>query len=147
MWEGPLLRTQAVEQGVADARQVQVASAGQLFEFIEQLPRVIEGKQAGLTRAQVFLQALGEIHGDGPVRACFAGWGNGPANVGNPPLGVGHRAFLFPPTGGWQQQVGEGRGFGGAKGFLQHYERARLQGRAHVLLVGQGLRRVGAGDP
>ena len=98
----PLLRAELVEQGVADAGHIQVTALSQWLEFIKQLRRVLKGEQARQPRPQTALQALCEIHGDRPIRACFTRWVDGAAHVGNTPLGVGHRAVFFTPTGGGQ---------------------------------------------
>jgi hypothetical protein len=46
-----LLRADPIDQAMADAGQVQVSPASQLFEFIEELRRGFKGKQAGLSGA------------------------------------------------------------------------------------------------
>ncbi|MNX52665.1 hypothetical protein D3C86_833500 [compost metagenome] len=145
--EGPLLRAETIDQCMADTGQIQVATLSQLFVFVKDLSGIIKFKQAGLAGTQVFFQALCEIYGDCPVRPRLTRCDDCLAYVGNAPLGVGHATFLFPPTGGGQQKVGELRGFSGAEGFLQHHERAGLQGCAHGCLVRHGLRGVGTGDP
>ncbi len=96
----------AVDQVVADPGQIQIPAPRQLFVFVEDLRRGVKGKQAGCLRAQMFFQALCEIHCDRPVRTRFTRCDDRAADVGNAPFGVGHRAVLFAPTGGGQQQVG-----------------------------------------
>ena len=132
---------------MADTRQVQITARGQVLVFVEHLGFSFKCKQAAVLGTQMFFQALCEIHRNCPVRTGFPRCRNGFAYMGNTPLRVCHCAVLFSPTGGGQQQVGEGRGFGGVKRLLQHHKRAGLQRRPHGSLVRHGLRGVGAGDP
>ena len=81
-----MLRAQLVDQRVADSGQIEITALGQVFELVEKLRWMIERKQAGLFRTQLFLQALCEINGNLPVRTRFTRCGNGLADVGNPPL-------------------------------------------------------------
>ncbi|MNS49081.1 hypothetical protein D3C72_816750 [compost metagenome] len=98
--EGPLLRSDLVDQRVADPGHIQIPSTRQPFEFIEQLRRLVKRKQARLSGTQTFLQTLCEIYRDLPVRPRLTRWEDGFTHVGNASLGIGHRAFFLAPTGG-----------------------------------------------
>ncbi|MCY1542962.1 hypothetical protein D9M68_787430 [compost metagenome] len=51
----PLLGTLVVQNRVAEPREVEVAISGQVFVFLEQRLRTVEGKQAGQAGAEQFL--------------------------------------------------------------------------------------------
>ena len=145
--ERPLLGTLVIQNRVAEPRQVEVALGGQVFVLFEQRLWVVEVEQAGQAGAQQLFQTTGEITGDRPIRPRLCGCWHGAAHMADATLGVGHRTFLLAPAGGGQQQVGVVAGLGGEEGFLHHHERAGGQRFMHLVLVGQRLRRVGAGDP
>jgi len=79
--QGPLLRALGIQQGIADAAEVEVTLFGQVFVFLKHLLRASEGKQAGLTGAQPGFQALGKVAGDGPVGARLGGRRHGAAHM------------------------------------------------------------------
>ncbi len=143
----PLLRAETLELGPRQAAVVQIAPGGQLAILVVELLGTFEGEQARLTRAQVPLQAAGEIAGDGPVRARLAGCADGCTHWADAALGIGHGACLLAPARRRQQQIGIATGFGGGEGFLHHDERARGQRLMDGVLVRQRLRGVGTDDP
>src|SRR5690606_40583381 len=78
--KGPLLRPEAVEQGVAEPRIIEVATGGEGSELVEQRRSRVEGEQTRLPRTQPLLQTAGHLADDGPVRARLAGWRHGAAH-------------------------------------------------------------------
>src|SRR5690606_4032536 len=63
----PLLRALAVEQGIAQPADIQVAAQGQSAVLVEQFFGLLEGEQAGLSGAQQVFQATGNVAGNRPV--------------------------------------------------------------------------------
>ena len=145
--EGPLLRAQLVDQGVAETAVVEVAASGQALVFVKQRSRVSKGKLAGLARAQLLLQSARKVAHNIPVGTGAAGRRNRRAHVADAPFGIGDTAFLFAPAGGGQQQVGVAAGLGSAEGFLHDDKGAQAKRLVDQLLVRHGLGRVGTGDP
>ena len=106
------------------------------------------GKQlVGTGMIELAAKATGKIDDDLPVVARLAGWGNRRLDAGDAAFGIGHRAVLFAPTAGRQQEIGVVRGVGVGVGLLEHDILGRPQRFAYCCLIGQRLRRIGAGDP
>ncbi len=142
-----MLRTEGVDQCVAQAAVVQITGGGERLVLLEQRFGTLEREQARRAGTQVTFQPSSKIASDRPVRAGFAGRRHGATYMADAALGVGHRAFLLAPARGRQQKVGVAAGLGGEEGFLHHDEGAGGQGLMDFLLVRQRLRRVGTGDP
>ena len=96
---------------------------------------------------QLVAKTPGEVDNDLPVVARLARCANRWRDVRDAPLAVGDRAFFLAPRAGRQHDVGVIGGIGVAVGFLQNDQFGGLQGGAHFALIGQRLRRIGAGDP
>ena len=92
-------------------------------------------------------QAPREVDDDLPVMARFASRRYGRLDTRDAALGIGHRAVLFAPAGGRQQQVGVGGCIGIGKALLEHDEFGIGQSGTNRRLMRQGLCRIGAGDP
>ena len=71
----PLLRTEGVDQCVAQAAVVQIAGGGERLVLLEQRFGTLEREQARRAGTQVTFQPSGKIASDRPVRAGFAGAG------------------------------------------------------------------------
>ena len=146
--EGPLLRPGLLQQGVAEAADVHVATHGARRMLGEDGRAVgVVEQPRGLGPAQPRRQRPGQVADDAPVGAGLAGRRHGAVHAADAALRVGDAAVLLAPGGGRQQQVGVGGGLGAAVGVLQHHEVAARQRRVHRGQLGHRLGRVGAGDP
>ena len=150
----PLLRALGLQQGPAQAGDVEVTPTGAFAVFVPDgfgpgcgvVERVGEQGGGGAPWHKC-LQPLRKVHHRRPVVACCAGCGHGGAHTRDTAFAVGHSADFFAPGGGRQQQVGKRAGGGGGKSLLHHHKLGALQRPAHGAQVGHALRGVGAGNP
>ena len=106
----PLLRALGLQQGPAQAGDVEVAAAGAFAVFVPDrfgpgcgvVERVGEQGGGGALWHKC-LQPLGKVHHRRPVVACCAGCGHGGAHTRDTAFAVGHGADFFAPGGGRQQ--------------------------------------------
>ena len=146
--EWPLLRL--LEQGVAQAGDVQVTPSGAVAMLVPHALGAVEGEQRlaiQAARRQPLLDQARHIHSDAPVVARLARCGQRSAHAADAPFAVGDGAALLAPARRRQQQVCKGHGGGVGVGLLHDDELGALQRAAHGGLVGHRLRRVGAGYP
>ena len=144
----PLLRAGVIEQGIAEAGDIEVAAARAFAMLVEDgLGIAVREQGVGTGMIELATEATGEIDDDLPVVARLAGWRNRRLDTGDATLGIGHRAVLLAPAAGRQQEIGVVRGVGVGVGLLEHDILGRPQRFAYCCLIGQRLRRIGAGDP
>ena len=142
----PLLRA-GVEHGIAQAGDIEIAATGGFAVFVEHVFGTGIREQPFAIPPQRVAQPPRKLDHRLAIGSRFARRRNRRAHPRDTPLGIGHGAVAFAPGGGRQQQVGELHRFGINKRFLHHHKFRSLQGLLHQLLVGQGLRRIGAGNP
>ena len=107
----------------------------------------VNGFSVGIVELGTETHFLGKTPDDFHVGQRLAGGIDSFGQVRYPAFGVGHRAFLFQPGGGWQHHIGEGHGVGAGRYVLHDYEAGIFERTFGGVHIGHTHRRIGVDNP
>jgi len=146
--ERPLLRPLLRQQGIGQARDVEIASPRCFTMFVENRFGIAIGKEllyGGMV--QLTSETLREFDGNGPIMTRLTRRIDGGKDARDASFRIRHRPGFLPPGAGGQQQIGISGGIRIAVSLLQDDKLGSLQCLAHLGLVRQRLCGVGTGNP